>query len=737
MAKYLNLAGLQTLWTKAKNTFVPKTRKINDKELSSDVNLVLGDIVPIVSKTFSNVIGSAADQANANFFFGKLTPSDKSVYVQCRARYRLYAWIHDASKIPSTDTNKTNNVYTRGWFDVEINVRGETLVVYKVWNNHSSTSYKTITYHELGRAKSATIQAGGGHILGVRTRDAYSPVATGWNRDYRIDILELENCTFEFFDEMKTHSVAYTSDFVALSEIDGTNNGLRESGDDNDTSTINSSSTGYVVGTNGMQKYALCAIDKDGKLQSFTKTSGTSTTKTVNDAKFKFPLVLYRYNQSTDRADGYYFKDNWIQKIVASFDARYSCNRGTVFNSNAGPVYLEGTIDDDGYFSVSSNILTQTFSEGKVYVHVGHPYNAGAAATNVYNINLDATHPAYYYDGTNLVPFEEGRYAKKTELASKQDALTAQTAYSAKGSATKVPKITTNSLGQVTAIEEVTITQPDVSGKADDTAVVHMSGTETVTGVKTFSNSTTNIVNPQATDITRLRVFKPGETNLNGGVRLQLEYDPDGGRGLWDSNISENDGNVLWIDAGGQVRLHGTADLAGGVTTNGKTNSVTSESTLCLTSGGAFSNLLRKGTVGGFLVFKSTVRKQFGNRNTWYNLSQSLPFAMPPKSAVLLTFSVVPMNADQSLSPAYAFTARFYCGTSGPPADGTKDIYIYDKQMTTGANHILPILAVNDSNETQNFYLWAKAKDSAGVNFHLDGGTIWGTGLYGPDFITI
>ena len=45
-----------------------------------------------------------------------------------------------------------------------------------------------------------------------------------------------------------------------------------------------------------------------------------------------------------------------------------------------------------------------------------------------------------------------------TEWSGKQDALTAQTAYSAKGSATKVPQITTNSLGQVTGITEVTIT---------------------------------------------------------------------------------------------------------------------------------------------------------------------------------------------------------------------------------------------------------------------------------------
>jgi hypothetical protein len=40
---------------------------------------------------------------------------------------------------------------------------------------------------------------------------------------------------------------------------------------------------------------------------------------------------------------------------------------------------------------------------------------------------------------------------------SKQDALAAQTAYASKGSATKVPQITTNSLGQVTGITEVAI----------------------------------------------------------------------------------------------------------------------------------------------------------------------------------------------------------------------------------------------------------------------------------------
>lgn len=53
----------------------------------------------------------------------------------------------------------------------------------------------------------------------------------------------------------------------------------------------------------------------------------------------------------------------------------------------------------------------------------------------------------------------------RQDIATKQDALTAQTTYSAKGSSTKVPQITTNNLGQVTNITEVTITQPTVNNK--------------------------------------------------------------------------------------------------------------------------------------------------------------------------------------------------------------------------------------------------------------------------------
>lgn len=61
-----------------------------------------------------------------------------------------------------------------------------------------------------------------------------------------------------------------------------------------------------------------------------------------------------------------------------------------------------------------------------------------------------------------------------TEWGNKQDALATQTAYTSKGSATKVPQITTNTLGQVTGITEVNITQPTVN---NSTITIQKNGT--------------------------------------------------------------------------------------------------------------------------------------------------------------------------------------------------------------------------------------------------------------------
>lgn len=88
--------------------------------------------------------------------------------------------------------------------------------------------------------------------------------------------------------------------------------------------------------------------------------------------------------------------------------------------------------------------------------------------------------------------------AVASAISGKQDTLTTQTAYSAKGSATKVPQITTNTLGQVTDITEVTITQPTVNNA---TLTIQKNGTNVATfGANASSNVTANIIVPTVTD---------------------------------------------------------------------------------------------------------------------------------------------------------------------------------------------------------------------------------------------
>lgn len=60
-------------------------------------------------------------------------------------------------------------------------------------------------------------------------------------------------------------------------------------------------------------------------------------------------------------------------------------------------------------------------------------------------------------------------YATKTEVNAKQDKLSIQTSFTGKGTSKKVPKITTNALGQVTNVEEVDIDFPKVTLNGEQT----------------------------------------------------------------------------------------------------------------------------------------------------------------------------------------------------------------------------------------------------------------------------
>ena len=78
--------------------------------------------------------------------------------------------------------------------------------------------------------------------------------------------------------------------------------------------------------------------------------------------------------------------------------------------------------------------------------------------------------------------------ATQNALNAKQDTLTTQTAYTSKGTATKVPQITTNTLGQVTGITEVDISHQDIKTlNTDNTTGQTASSSEAIAGSGTIN----------------------------------------------------------------------------------------------------------------------------------------------------------------------------------------------------------------------------------------------------------
>lgn len=152
----------------------------------------------------------------------------------------------------------------------------------------------------------------------------------------------------------------------------------------------------------GVFPYCICGLDKDQKMQAFTTTGGTGTSKAFNtSAKFLYPPTIMYHSANSTIASGSVIANNALYEQYPSVDLRYSTNK----TSSSGftqykCLYIECTIDSDGLWSITSNGFVQTFTDGKYYILVGCMYN-----TSIYQLALFAYNPMFYYDGTNLVSF--------------------------------------------------------------------------------------------------------------------------------------------------------------------------------------------------------------------------------------------------------------------------------------------------------------------------------------------
>lgn len=148
-------------------------------------------------------------------------------------------------------------------------------------------------------------------------------------------------------------------------------------------------------------------------------------------------------------------------------------------NSTQLPCTYSGTSGEYAEYEIratSSNITLKAegYQDQNVTIADSSQYNYFTMVPDLHYIST-ITHK----DVTYTIKDAEAR----TALAGKQDTLATQTAYTSKGSATKVPQITTNSLGQVTGITEVDITHQSIKTlNTDNTTGQTTSSSETIAG---------------------------------------------------------------------------------------------------------------------------------------------------------------------------------------------------------------------------------------------------------------
>lgn len=361
------------------------------KQAYNQAAAALEAATPIEEKTYTGLIGSANDAANASFYFAKIHPTNYTVQWKVSLRIRVTApeAYQQSVTIQFGGYGSTFSSYD------SYTVRNASLGMYYV-NLYRATAAGINTNHK-------------GHALGIGLRSSTNPANASYARTVSVELLEVENCTVD----MQDAAVKYAA-------IDGTGStnytGLTEMGvasaGQNATNNSNTSYTQYgnavKAGSVGVKRYTLLMRDTEDTWVSFVdQANSVATTKTVSTIGMMPGKLLYS-SAGAEYASGANTGAVWD---VYPFDLRYSTNCGTTLTAYK-PVYLVGTLDGEGLFYLNTTAWwTQTIptaEDGKTYIYIGMAYST-------YQVWLATENDAYqYYEGAfrTLSEIEEMKAAK-------------------------------------------------------------------------------------------------------------------------------------------------------------------------------------------------------------------------------------------------------------------------------------------------------------------------------------
>lgn len=164
-----------------------------------------------------------------------------------------------------------------------------------------------------------------------------------------------------------------------------------------------------MAGGVGIFPYSLCALNVDGKMESFTTSGGTGTDKEANTtARFPLGTKIHYYNSSTTTSSGTRMPYNTNYYIYNAVNINYTSNfSGTTGATSFGQyqnAFLKVNVNNDNTWSPAAysetNSVIVRFDELETdcyYIYIGHTYYS-----SYYQVALNINNPLYYYDGKLL-----------------------------------------------------------------------------------------------------------------------------------------------------------------------------------------------------------------------------------------------------------------------------------------------------------------------------------------------
>ena len=346
----------------------------------------------LATKSYSNIIGTANSFDGAAFFFATVVPTGWNNF--WHIKYRIRAHVQGKSANDGEE-----------WSVVEMCGSAANHYWSKIFNATKNTSVRPYYYHYLYRLTEAGFNAHYGHLIGVSLQSSYSPTSASYKRDFTIELLEADNCTFTFMDNMTLYSNVTgsgTTNYTGSNAFDAYTQGATITGDRNTTTNFSLSGGCWITaGANGIFAYTIIMADSSGTYQSVVLSRSTGTTKTKNSVGFDLTKPIYWYASSTDIASGNHTTAGL--NIGYPGDIRYSCNCGSTLIQGK-PFYFVMTQGNDGLFYLDDIWWTQTLpstNDGKYYVYIGIAYGS-------YTIHMEIEKPIYYHNGTKIVKYIQG-----------------------------------------------------------------------------------------------------------------------------------------------------------------------------------------------------------------------------------------------------------------------------------------------------------------------------------------